>query len=1206
MSEHTQKVKIDIQAETADATRKIKSLNKTINEFDKQTKKTNKSMTASTKGVKTLSLGFKQLTAHLARLVAIYGTFSLAQDTITVGANFEQSITNLGAISNVTGDELKELEDKALELGESTVFSATQVADAMTTMARAGLSASEQLGAIKPVLDLAINGMMSLDDASGVLVTALRAFGLEAKDAGHISDVLALGANSAKTNVTELGFALSKVAPVSKALGYSMEETVSVLDRLATAGRTGAEAGTQLKIVMLRLSSNGAARKAITGLGVDMYETGTKKLKPFTEQLRLIHDELAKLPEKERAVATEKIFESEALPSAEYLLSHIKNIIAGTDELSKSFGYSAKKAGEMMDTLKGSYLALLSALQTLQINIEKSLSPALRTLVEDMTEFVRNIDDKQIEAFGKSVSKLVKFVGELTHGVSIAIGMLDKAVPILHNISGEQVVLIALLLKFRKGLLALTALNPALLLIGTAIAGITYELVKNEDELNSFISTTDGATKSMGRVTEVFDDIEKKGKSFTLKDVTDETNKLSLASQSIKISIRKVSDAIKVLEDKKKKNWLGISSDEQDRLDTLNITMDVLTKSLKTAGDGTEYLRKQGVKLSVQRQKDIDDINKKASAENQLSAAAQHLTATEQTALDKSLKNWESREKKGTATLHTLQRREKAYTESMTRLAQKLADTRKKFADERLNINLSYQDRIRNLEQAGSTDYQKYNDDRTRGEEAFHKAKEALEKGQLSQAKIYFAEANKLSTQFAGQEISHMEETRVYNETSHKYEIKNIKHIDVTKKQTAQNAINYLKDAHNVALNLSKAEENQAVAKIKNEMALKRIQMTLTESEIDLQMASLKLMGDIIGKLKGVSFDEQFNRAKTQIAGIKKKIDDAFAKQQVLKINAVTNPTNLSTESKKIVDEIEHKSSKAEVKPKVKLQMHQAENTFNTFKSNTEQTGVKTNLEMSTDATAEKFNAVKAEIAKDFPTTKLELNNKDALERYAKFALKARGTITPEMRLNADKAYEKNEKLRKVLKKIITIPSRFDTVQAREDFEVFKRTAKEIIIGKMALNAREAFATDRRLVRQLSKTVTKTVVIRTVNAHQNGGIILPRFQNGGSLDNGIGHTRRTGQLSGYGGGDKIKALLEAGEFIMRKEAVRDIGVDKLYAMNSGNAIPKFQNGGFVGSNTSSNRPTVNLNLKIGDKTFATMSDESVATSLAQYLQRSEF
>lgn len=201
MATQQQDIKINITAQTTKATNQVKKLNAQIKQLEKESAKTNKSLKSSNNAIQKVGASFKQLSAHLARLVVIYGSFNAMVSTVKVYANFEQAIKTLGLVSNATGEELQALEAKAKELGESTVFSASQVAEAMTEMARAGLSAQEQLDAIDGVLNLSINGMVSLAEASKIATTAMNGFGLEASDISNISDVLSKATNSYATTL---------------------------------------------------------------------------------------------------------------------------------------------------------------------------------------------------------------------------------------------------------------------------------------------------------------------------------------------------------------------------------------------------------------------------------------------------------------------------------------------------------------------------------------------------------------------------------------------------------------------------------------------------------------------------------------------------------------------------------------------------------------------------------------------------------------------------------------------------------------------------------------------------------------------------------------------------------------------------------------------------------------------------------------------
>ena len=156
-----------------------------------------------------------------------------------------------------------------------------------------------------------------------------------------------------------------------------------------------------------------------------------------------------------------------------------------------------------------------------------------------------------------------------------------------------------------------------------------------------------------------------------------------------------------------------------------------------------------------------------------------------------------------------------------------------------------------------------------------------------------------------------------------------------------------------------------------------------------------------------------------------------------------------------------------------------------------------------------------------------------------------------------------------------------------------------------------------------------TVRYQYVGKAQTGGLMqtpkqlfgsaIPRFNVGGHLDSGLGHSRKTGMLGGYGGGDRIKALLEAGEFIINKSAVRKLGLDRMNMINQG-MLPRFNTGGIVDSvdtvnnamsegvtdsSISSSGNIVDLNFNIGGNSYKAFADEDVANQLAEFLLRSE-
>ena len=114
---------------------------------------------------------------------------------------------------------MEELKLKALELGESTIFSASQVVSAMQGMAQAGLSVDEQLKGVGSILDLASVAMISLADATKIAVTPMKEWKLEAKDLGDVTDILTRGATLSNTTILEFGEAMGRVGGIAHEYG---------------------------------------------------------------------------------------------------------------------------------------------------------------------------------------------------------------------------------------------------------------------------------------------------------------------------------------------------------------------------------------------------------------------------------------------------------------------------------------------------------------------------------------------------------------------------------------------------------------------------------------------------------------------------------------------------------------------------------------------------------------------------------------------------------------------------------------------------------------------------------------------------------------------------------------------------------------------------------------------------------------------------
>lgn len=200
--------------------------------------------------------GFTVLKGALADLVANGITYAanaikdFAKDVVKTGMDFDSAMSEVGAISGATADDLQMLRDTAKEYGSTTVFSASEAADALKYMSLAGWDANTSASSLEGVLNLAAAAGMDLGKASDMVTDYLSAFGLEADQSTYFADLLAYAQSNANTTAEGLGEAYKNVAANMHAAGQDVETTTALLATMANQGLKGSESGTALAAVL--------------------------------------------------------------------------------------------------------------------------------------------------------------------------------------------------------------------------------------------------------------------------------------------------------------------------------------------------------------------------------------------------------------------------------------------------------------------------------------------------------------------------------------------------------------------------------------------------------------------------------------------------------------------------------------------------------------------------------------------------------------------------------------------------------------------------------------------------------------------------------------------------------------------------------------------------------------------------------------------
>ena len=379
------------------------------------------------KGISSMK---KAVAASAAAVVALIGTMSTA--AIKVGADFEEGMSKVAAISGSTGEELDALSEKAKEMGAKTKFSATEASEAMQYMAMAGWKASDMISGIDGIMNLAAASGEELASVSDIVTDALTAFGLQAKDSAHFADVLAKAASNSNTNVGMMGATFKYAAPLAGSLGYSIEDTAVAIGLMANAGIKGEQAGTALRGMLTRMiKPTDEVEAVMKRLGITITNSdGT--MKPFSQTMRDLRAVFADLTDEEKAQCAASLAGQEAMSGFLAIVNASESdFLKLTDAIDHADGASKQMADTMQDNLKGKLTILGSSLEGLGIKAYEKFEKPMKKAVSSAQKSVDSLSREMSKGkLGKSVDKIAESFGKL---ISVAADLVAKTIPPLIN-----------------------------------------------------------------------------------------------------------------------------------------------------------------------------------------------------------------------------------------------------------------------------------------------------------------------------------------------------------------------------------------------------------------------------------------------------------------------------------------------------------------------------------------------------------------------------------------------------------------------------------------------------------------------------------------------------------------------------------------------------------------------------------------------------
>lgn len=375
---------VDLGSIVAHLKLEMSDFNSNLNRAVEQVQQTQNSFSGLKATGESLSTVGAALTAGVTAPVVALGA-----SVVKTQMKFQDSMAKVKALSGATGKDFQMLEDTAKKFGESTVFSASECADALGYMALAGWDAQQSADGLPGVLNLAAASSMDLAQASDLVTDYLTAFGLEADQAGRMADVLSYAQANSNTTTEMLGEAFKNCAVNAHNAGMSLEETTAILGRFADAGLKGSEGGTALNAIirdMTQKMKNGAIAIGNTKVQV---QDANGNFRSMTDIIRDVDKATEGMGDAQRTAALMTTFTADSIKGMGILCNTgADNIEDFTKSLENSDGTAEEMSNTLSSTLSGALKQLSSAWEAVQLSMTDTTG-VLTKIVNGLTLLLR-------------------------------------------------------------------------------------------------------------------------------------------------------------------------------------------------------------------------------------------------------------------------------------------------------------------------------------------------------------------------------------------------------------------------------------------------------------------------------------------------------------------------------------------------------------------------------------------------------------------------------------------------------------------------------------------------------------------------------------------------------------------------------------------------------------------------------------------------
>ncbi len=349
--------------------------------------------------------GLSFITSKLGGLLTSAAALVGFGGAVQSSREFEKQLSKVNAVSGASAEEFTRLKAAAEDAGSTTRYTATQAAEGLEILARAGVGVNDSISLLPTLLNVATAEQLGLAEAAGLVTDTLSIMGLAIDKGANSADILAKGASLSNTTMQQLGQAISYTGQYAKESDFDLAKLVATLDVLASNGLRGERAGTGLRSVLSQLSDPATkAAKAVSALGIDVkdFDAVIEGLKSPTADTQ----------------AAINAFGIEAGPALRALIAEgTEGINQFKASLESSEGAVKKMADTVNNNLDGAMVGFDSRIDSIK---RKLTDPLLKPLARDLKDFTQSLSELSpaFESLGNGVtfifdrvSGVVKFFG---------------------------------------------------------------------------------------------------------------------------------------------------------------------------------------------------------------------------------------------------------------------------------------------------------------------------------------------------------------------------------------------------------------------------------------------------------------------------------------------------------------------------------------------------------------------------------------------------------------------------------------------------------------------------------------------------------------------------------------------------------------------------------------------------------------------------